>query len=308
MAKTHRICSIPDCGKISYLRGWCRMHHSRWKRHGDPLKTLKKGQPRSNFLCTVPNCDEPATARGWCRSHYERWKRYGDPQGVRPPHPPRDICSVDDCGKPVKARGMCSIHYQRWLRNGDASIVRKPRGRVLPFFMDHVGYQGEDCLEWPFASEPSGYGKVWYEKRNWNVHRLMCYLTYGPAPSRSHVAAHNCGNPACFNPNHLRWATPQQNAADKVLHGTAGRGEKNPMARLTEQAVRFNPRSPVSGAAGRSRSALRRHPIANFVDSEPPVVGVGGVTTTHHSNPSHSGHEILSPRHRRQTQWSWPLA
>ena len=33
-----KTCSIEDCdngGKI--VRGWCRMHHERWRRHGDPL-------------------------------------------------------------------------------------------------------------------------------------------------------------------------------------------------------------------------------------------------------------------------------
>lgn len=238
MAKTHRICSIPDCGKISYMRGWCRMHHARWKRHGDPLKTLVSHKHRAEKTCSIPGCDSPSLIRGWCAHHHRRWKKYGDPLGCAPEKPPREKCSHEGCDKPVKSKGYCGTHYGRLLRHGDVNIVMKPRGAVLPFFMKHVGHQGKECLEWPFAKDPRGYGTVWYEKRNWNAHRLMCHLTHGPAPSRRHEAAHNCGNPACFNPNHLRWATPQQNAADKVLHGTDGRGEKNPMARLTEQAVR----------------------------------------------------------------------
>lgn len=32
-----RICSITDCGKKFYARGWCYAHYLRWRRHGDPL-------------------------------------------------------------------------------------------------------------------------------------------------------------------------------------------------------------------------------------------------------------------------------
>lgn len=32
---TVKICSIEGCGKTAYAKGWCSMHHARWKRHGD---------------------------------------------------------------------------------------------------------------------------------------------------------------------------------------------------------------------------------------------------------------------------------
>lgn len=37
---TARTCSIEGCSEAYYCRGWCRMHHQRWKTHGDPEKTL----------------------------------------------------------------------------------------------------------------------------------------------------------------------------------------------------------------------------------------------------------------------------
>lgn len=30
-------CSIAGCGKRVLARGWCDMHYTRWRRHGDPL-------------------------------------------------------------------------------------------------------------------------------------------------------------------------------------------------------------------------------------------------------------------------------
>jgi hypothetical protein len=34
-----RVCSIPDCDRPHYIRGWCLMHHARWVAHGttDPV-------------------------------------------------------------------------------------------------------------------------------------------------------------------------------------------------------------------------------------------------------------------------------
>lgn len=35
--KATRICSIPECEKPAVRREWCRAHHARYLRHGDPL-------------------------------------------------------------------------------------------------------------------------------------------------------------------------------------------------------------------------------------------------------------------------------
>lgn len=35
------ICSVNDCHKPSHARGWCKTHHKRWMRHGDPLFRMK---------------------------------------------------------------------------------------------------------------------------------------------------------------------------------------------------------------------------------------------------------------------------
>ena len=48
---TKPICKIDGCGKAVSSRGWCEMHYTRWKRHGDPLANFKtvKGEPRRFF-------------------------------------------------------------------------------------------------------------------------------------------------------------------------------------------------------------------------------------------------------------------
>ena len=38
-------CSIPECPKPAWARGWCRMHYSRWHLHGSPHFVLVKQTP-----------------------------------------------------------------------------------------------------------------------------------------------------------------------------------------------------------------------------------------------------------------------
>ena len=53
-------CSIEDCEKRHYARGWCKRHYDRWRKHGDPLGAAYQG-PEAAFLAkTEPLVGEPA--------------------------------------------------------------------------------------------------------------------------------------------------------------------------------------------------------------------------------------------------------
>jgi hypothetical protein len=73
-------------------------------------------------------------------------------------------------------------------------------------------------------------------KRNKNIHKLVCEAVYGPCPP-GEEACHNDGNK--FNNNwwNLRWDLPENNGADKVIHGTSGKGENNPNVYLNWKKV-----------------------------------------------------------------------
>lgn len=60
----------------------------------------------------------------------------------------------------------------------------------------------------------------------------------GPPPSPIHQAAHNDGNPHNDILSNLRWATPKENCADRVLHGTLRYGTRHARTKISVETVR----------------------------------------------------------------------
>ncbi|MFN3326121.1 MAG: NUMOD4 motif-containing HNH endonuclease [Bryobacteraceae bacterium] len=71
------------------------------------------------------------------------------------------------------------------------------------------------------------------------VHRLVALAFIGPQPTPQHEVAHGDGSRDNNHWANLRWATPSENALDRRRHGRLPdtRGEKHPMARLTNDLV-----------------------------------------------------------------------
>lgn len=49
MDKDYKICLVDECQSEQHLRGWCRKHYERWRRHGDPLKFIRASTPEESF-------------------------------------------------------------------------------------------------------------------------------------------------------------------------------------------------------------------------------------------------------------------
>lgn len=95
-------------------------------------------------------------------------------------------------------------------------IRKMPEGRILPQRLTPSGYVTVSCGA---------------------VHRLVLKAFVGMPPTPEHHAAHGNGVRTDNRPENLRWATPKENQADCVLHGTDNRGERNPMAHFTKEIV-----------------------------------------------------------------------
>jgi hypothetical protein len=177
-------------------------------------------------------------------------------------------CAVKGCRRAALKRGMCNAHYLRWWRHGDPLSGRALTGDPLKWLHKHTTHGGALCINWPFAAaNKHGYGLVRFEGRSQIASRLMCRLAHGEPPPNRPWALHSCHNPACCNPQHLRWGTEAENAADRIVDGTHMVGEKHPGARLMPADVKrirasAARTSDLSRDYGVSRScidAVRKH-------------------------------------------------
>lgn len=147
------------------------------------------------------------------------------------------VCSIHDCQKPVAHRGLCAAHYKRLLRHGDPLAGRTFEGVPVKYFRETVlGYEGTDCLIWPFTRNPHGYAIVGQRLAS----RIACEARNGPPPTSRHQAAHLCGNGhlGCVTKAHLVWKTHTENQADRITHGRSNRGDRAASVKLTAEQVR----------------------------------------------------------------------
>lgn len=119
------LCTFEGCEKRHLARGWCAMHYSRWRAHGDP-GALVRG--KNAGACSVPGCGNPMRKRTWCASHYSQWAREG---AVRPFRHKwrsgRGPCY--SCGSPVPE----DARTRRFCSDSCARINYANEGEVNPF-------------------------------------------------------------------------------------------------------------------------------------------------------------------------------
>lgn len=156
------------------------------------------------------------------------------------------ICSIKGCAKPLCCRGMCEMHYARARKEGLPVRPRRKKGEAMEALRLLMSVEISECLPWPLSVNPSGYGVLTFRGKLTLASRAMCIMAHGDPPSAEHEAAHSCGNGhlACTNKRHLRWATPEENEADKLVIGRVRKADEHWKTELTADDVLAIMRDP----------------------------------------------------------------
>jgi len=136
-------------------------------------------------------------------------------------------CTVVTCNRDEAAKGMCLMHYKR------ARTAANPAPRFslanLDSRLDHDGpvpAHRRDlgpCWTWTGATSDAGYGIAPAEFFGTRLtHRIALALKLGRAVQG--VAMHECDNPPCARPSHLKEGTQLDNMADSAAKGRARGG------------------------------------------------------------------------------------
>lgn len=164
-------------------------------------------------------------------------------------------------------KGLCSSHRRREGRHGDPLGGRTPVGLPLSWLRKALEYTEDKCLKWPFAKAGKGYGNVCVGDGSYiGAHVWVCLNAHGEPDVENAEAAHSCGVRLCCNPRHLRWATPKENAGDKIAHGTVPCGEAHHGAKLAEADVIEIRRLEASGVSRRSSAEAFGVAVATIED------------------------------------------
>ncbi len=112
------------------------MHYQRFKRTGDPEKTIKKPYIEG---CLIDNCLKQHAAKGYCSSHYSNLLKTGDPLGKRYKQV-QIYCKIKGCGQKQAAHKLCIMHYHRGKKL-DTPTLQEWRDCDGQGFVDKSGYR-----------------------------------------------------------------------------------------------------------------------------------------------------------------------
>lgn len=96
--------------------------------------------------------------------------------------------------------------------------VWEPSKRELGRFTSKLRVSG-GCWSWVGYRKRGGYGLIWIRGRNEYAPRIAWQIANRRQIPHGLQVRHDCDNPPCVRPSHLRLGTNQENVLDRVLRG-----------------------------------------------------------------------------------------
>jgi hypothetical protein len=95
------------------------------------------------------------------------------------------------------------------------------------------------CIDYQGSKNTNGYG-IRGKRPQLQMHRVAYCESRGVSLEsiKGYVVRHTCDRPPCVNPEHLLLGTANDNVQDKVDRGRQCYGERNAMARMTDEMVK----------------------------------------------------------------------
>jgi hypothetical protein len=118
----------------------------------------------------------------------------------------------------------------------DGSEIKMVAKHIL-FFWRNVK-KTDGCWEWGGSKWDNGYGRIMVGRKRRKAHRISFLIHNGFLP-KGKLVCHTCDNPSCCNPEHLFLGSELDNSRDSVSKLRHAFGERNGLAKLTEQEVRY---------------------------------------------------------------------
>ncbi len=99
-----------------------------------------------------------------------------------------------------------------------------------------TGYATE-CWLWTGSVDKDGYGRVRIQSVFIKIHRLIWLCRFGMIPDDL-VVCHDCDQPGCCRPEHLKLGTSPDNIKERTRKGRTARGANQGASKLTDDLVR----------------------------------------------------------------------
>lgn len=136
-----------------------------------------------------------------------------------------------------KIEGDINVDLDKYSENYSGKTLKRFRDKIC--IPESESESESDCWEWDVYTDRAGYGMFYANGKPILAHRFSYQIFKGKIP-KGLIVCHNCDNPGCVNPKHLKLGDQQDNMNDMYLRERQpkSKGEDNGFSTLTEKQVR----------------------------------------------------------------------